>query len=254
MKFVIRGLSVISIFAFFVMLFYFVKKGDLVLVNDVVFIVVSFCAALALFVVSRRIRFKDERLVWSLLALGSFVSFLAELVWGYDEIIRGVLTPSPGLVDFLWIIGEGIILLAVFRQLQGTFSDSRSQWCSVFAWTIGSVLLGLTIAIFFMLSDFSAVMGVSLVHVLIASLTLVCAIFLVVPSLRIRSMLMLPWLLLCVSYFLFASEATFFAYESVSSSFYTGTPVDFIYVLGYVFMCLAAWAKSSQLRVISDDE
>lgn len=253
MKFVLRTLSAISIFALFVMLFYFAKYENLVFVNDVSFIVVSFCATLALYITSRRVEFRDEKTVWGLLALGSLVFFFAEIVWGYQEIIVGALTPSPGLVDFLWIIGESIILLAVFRQLQNTFSYSRAQWCSTLAWILGAVLLGLTISIFFILEDFSAVMGVSLIHVFIASLTLICSVVLISPLLRIRSRLVLPWILLCIAYFMFVAEATLFAYESVTSAFHTGTFVDFIYVLGYIFMCLAAWAKSAQMRG-SDDE
>lgn len=248
MKFVVRFLSLVSILSFFVMIFFFVKNQNLVFVNDVVFVIVSFCAALALFVSYRRIKFKDEKRIWLLLAVGSFVSFLAELVWGYNEVVVGALTPSPGLVDILWVIGEAIILLAVFKQIQNTFSSSRAGWYSILAWVLGATLLGLTISVFFILEDFSAVMGVSLIHVLLASLTLICAVVLVYPLLRIRSRFVLPWLFLCISYFMFAAEATIFAYESVSSSFYTGSPVDFIYVLGYVFMCLAAWAKSSSLR------
>lgn len=248
MKSVIKLLSVISVFALAIMIYYFVQGKDLVFVNDVSFILVSFCAALALFLTFQKVKFKDEKAVWGLLALGSLVSFFAEVVWGYKEVIVGVLTPSPGLVDFLWIIGESIILLAVFRQLQNTFSDSRANWCSTFAWILGAVLLGLTISIFFILSDFTALMGVSLIHVFIASLTLVCSILLVVPLLRIRSRLVLPWFLLCVAYFMFATEAILFAYESLYFEFFTGTYIDFIYVLGYIFMCFAAWAKSAQMR------
>lgn len=251
MRFLIRGLTLASFLAFFVMVFYFFKQENVVFVNDVTFIVVSLCAALALLAASNRVKFKDERQVWLLLAAGSFVLFLAEVVWGYDELIKGVLTPSPGLVDVFWIIGEAIILLAVFRQLQNTFSFSRNNWCSVLAWVLGSTLLGFTISVFFILQDFSAVIGVSLIHVVIASLTLICAVCLVWPLLRINSRLVLPWIFLCISYFMFVAEATLFAYESVSSSFNTGTFVDFIYVLGYIFLCLAAWSKSSQIREVS---
>jgi hypothetical protein len=245
MKFAVRGLTLISVLAFFVMIFYFVRKEHLVFVNDVSFIVASFCAVLALFLTYRKVKFKDEKQVWLLLAAGSFVSFLAEVVWGYEEIIVGALIPSPGLVDALWIVGEAIILLAVFKQLQNTFHWSTSSWCSALAWTLGATLLGFTISIFFILHDFSAVVGVSLIHVFIASLILICAVSLIIPLLRINSRLVLPWLFLCISYFMFATEATLFAYESVSSAFHTGTFVDFIYVLGYIFLCLAAWAKSS---------
>jgi hypothetical protein len=245
MKFAVRGLTLVSVLAFLFMIFSFVRKENVIVVNDFTFILVSFCAALALFLTYRKVRFKDEKQVWLLLAAGSFVSFIAEVVWGYEEVILGVMTPSPGLVDALWIVGEAIILLAVFKQLQNSFFSSNANWCSTLAWVLGSVLLGFTISIFFILSDFSAVMGVSLIHVFIASLTLICAICLVWPLLRINSKLVLPWLFLCVAYFMFATEATLFAYESVSSAFHTGTFVDFIYVLGYIFLCLAAWAKSS---------
>jgi len=248
MKFAVRGLTLVSVLAFLFMIFSFVRKENVIVVNDFTFILVSFCASLALFLTYRRVKFKDEKQVWFLLAAGSFVSFLAEIVWGYNEVIARVLTPSPGPVDVLWIVGEAIILLAVFKQLQNSFFSSNANWCSTLAWVLGSVLLGLTISIFFILHDFSAVVGVSLIHVFIASLILICAICLVWPLLRINSRLVLPWLFLCLAYFMFATEATLFAYESVSSVFQTGTFVDFIYVLGYIFLCLAAWAKSSVLR------
>lgn len=248
MRFLISFLSVMSILVFIFMAFSYVSNGNSVIVNDVAFILVSFCAALSLFLVSFKIRFKDERLVWILLAIGSFFSFFAEVVWGYNEVILQVLTPSPGLVDFLWIVGEAIVLFAILFQIKNTFGHNCLNFCNVAGWVLGSVIFSLTIGIFLIMNDFSAAMAVSLVHVFIASLVFVGAIFLILPLIRIWNFLVLPWIFLCVSYFLFALEAIIFAYESEVSGFYTGSFIDFVYVAGYVFLCFAAWSKSSQVK------
>jgi PAS domain S-box-containing protein len=85
----------------------------------------------------------DRRLPWYLLALGDALSVAGDMLWTYDENVRGVATPFPSFADVLYLGGyaaffAGVLLLI---RAQGAGDDQAAAIDTAIITVGGGVLL-----------------------------------------------------------------------------------------------------------------
>lgn len=69
-----------------------------------------------------------SRRVWGLVAMGIVLWTVAEAIWAYDELIRGIESPYPGMADAFWLAGYVPIIVALVAKYR-SFGGAR-RWRS----------------------------------------------------------------------------------------------------------------------------
>jgi hypothetical protein len=243
-----KSLVILSAFVFIFSTIMYFTQEELTVIGDTSFLLLSLFAALALWETTRTVHFPEEKRVWKMLAIGTTFDFLGEATWTYFEVVRGIELPSPSTADIFWIAAYLFLIGAVWAQLKTMFNPGQTNRV-IFSIAIGALaLLGLGLIFVKTIKTEGIDTGtlVDFVYPLLDTIQLTLSILVIIPLSRVKSKLVLPWILIAASFFSFIIYDFTYAYLRAYIAYYTGATVDIIYMLAYTLMCAAGATKTTR--------
>ncbi|MCU1379186.1 MAG: putative diguanylate cyclase/phosphodiesterase with sensor [Acidimicrobiales bacterium] len=212
-------------------------------ISDVLFVVVPAGSTWACVRAARRLRGR-ARLVWGLLASAGLSWFVANVAWGWYELIRHVEVPTPSVAD--WAFSAALVL-SVVGMVAGILPLVHSR-AGALRVVLDVVLVGG--ALLFL--AWAAVLGgilddgdtsfTATVTWLYPALGVIAASVALATMTRVAARDRLPWLLLCVAFLANATADTVWAYENVTGGYSAGSLLDPLWMLAYGMVGLSALA------------
>lgn len=243
-----KSLVILSIAVLIVSTILYFTQEDLTAIGDFSFVITSLIAAVLLWMAARSVYFKDERKVWTMLAIAATGDFIGESLWAYYEVIEGIPLPSPSLADVAWIIAYLLFIYAVWLQVRMLFEPAKKLAAAL---TVGSIaLLLLTYAFVKSIAGgitFETIIDFIYPYLDIIQITL--TVLVLMPLLKVPTKLSKPWLLICVAYITFFIYDFGYAYLSTFEQYYTGDYVDIVYILAYVITGIAGYYRYQSMEV-----
>lgn len=181
--------------------------------------------------------------------------FIGDVLWLVSEVFFGNLVPIGGAPDFSWNLAYIFLIISILYFISIGFRSSKKF---LYVILILGVLVGGTVLYFDVAEDFeqgSFTFAHSLqdAYILYDFVVLLLIIYLVWPILGFGVSFGLHWILIGVGVFTRLIYDQIFVRMLENNSYYTGHPVDLLYVSFYVFLVLAFYFKSKELRSIKND-
>ncbi len=212
----------------------------LVAISDVAFVLVSglsaFFGLLVVLKLGARGRFGRVQLGFF---LAVFSWFLGELVWGIYEVGFGVLVPYPSLADIFYLAGyfPAIIGVALFLKV---FSRGLSELKLAAAALVGLMIIGLTYSFLLnpLLSNPTGLLTKAF-DVAYPTLDAVLLILTIAMLLAFEGApAATPWFWISVGMVLMTIGDIGFSFGTLQGWYYSGHPIELLYVWGYVSLGL----------------
>ena len=191
---------------------------------------------------------EGEKTVWLLLALGLGSWFLAELLWLVQEVFLGILVPFPSISDFFWLLGYPFMVASLLLHTNHVVHESRlsqMQFLQLFTLVVVVLVLSIGMPSVFSIDSKDLQKTLNLVYtagdfMLFLSSVLIAFVW-AGEDLRFRAKdLSRAWLLIAVGFALIAVYDVLFAYLLFGGAYSSGSPVNFVYEMGYGTIGLGA--------------
>lgn len=209
--------------------------------SDIANMVAPSAAGVACLLAGRRLTAHARR-AWNLLGAACFSWALGEVAWSYYELVRGQEVPFPSLADIGYL---GLIPLAAAAVFE--FRTGRLRSLSFLRGT----LEGLTVAGSFLFVSWTLVLG--RVYATFSGTLLERAIGLAYPlgDVAIVTVLVIiaslatpqnrvPFVLVASGLSAIAFADSAFAYLTAAGTYYSGSPIDVGWILGFLLIGLGA--------------
>lgn len=213
---------------------------------------VALCSVVGCWLVYRKMEksFIDEKKGWGFIVLALFLFFLGDIAWTFYEVVLHVDVPLGSWPDLIWTLAYIILIIGMFFFLSMLFFEShtRNYLLVLLAAVIGGVLLYFETVGDMALQKFSFISFIQDSYVFFDLVLIAMLLILVVPLWQARNRLFVPWLLLA---FAFISRIVFdfvFARLTDAELYYTGHPLDILYVFSYVLIVFAVDFKFKLLE------
>ena len=190
---------------------------------------------------------------WLLLMLGDALSVAGDVIWTYDQTVRGIATPFPSLADALYLGGLAVFCVGVVVLLRGVAIRDRAAAIDTAILATGAGLIVWT----FLIDQHMRDTGRPLLDRLVSSAYPLLDILLLAVAVRLILGLTgrTPALrLLIVSLFLAFATDLAYAVLLAQGHYQTGHLVDAGWLLVYVLHGVVALHPSMRDRPVADTE
>jgi len=242
---VARVCNYVAVLTFVIAAVLYLSGNNTTLIGDVTFIVVSAMAAIGVFEASRFVRLRDERKVWTYLSVGVFLFFIAEVVWGYYELILGIETPSAAMPDVFWLAGNVFLVAALYFKMQNMFMPAKSKHVLIATILGGGLLLLLMYNFVQTVASDGLTLGTAIdfVYPIFSVIQAVLSLFILLPLLKLPSKLSLPWIAITTGFMSFVVYDSVYAITNFLGVYSTGDYIDLFYILAYVLLAMGGYFK-----------
>lgn len=249
-------LSIAVVVGYFFLTIALVSQAELILfLSDVVTPIISFIVILALLKTIQILKKHQSPAFtpWLFLTLAQIFFFIGDVIWGYLEITLQI-EPFPSIADIFYIIYYPLFAIGIFmlpRLSPNTWKNSR------FILDMGIIVTATFMFFwsFLILPTFEISTGdnsglfISILYIILDFVLLFPLLDLIFN--RIKNLQDKVLLLLAGSIAAQIFTDIFFALQTISGTFVSGTPMETGWILGYILLGLAGIIQSN--RVISGD-
>jgi len=232
--------------------------GNKTIIGNGFICIISGIAVLTSITIYRKIpiSFPLEKRANRFLLFSMSLFFLGDLNWLFQEVFEKVAVPIGGLSDILWFGAYICAIIAAISFSSIAFAPSRKRFYTMIA--LGVVIIGiimyLNISQDISLGTFNfdhAIQDVYIFYDLIL-IVLISRLFIDLISIE-KADMFYSWMILGVGIFTRAVYDYLFANLSETASYYTGHPIDLVYVFFYLMIILAGSTKLAFLRRRNND-
>lgn len=212
----------------------------------------ALCAFVACWFVYRRIskEFSAEKKGWFFITLALFLFFFGDIAWSFYEIVLHVEVPLGSWPDLLWTLAYVVLIVGVFYFLSTMFFEShaRNYLLVALSAVVGGVLLYFETAKDVAREGFSFIAFIQDSYIFFDIILIAMLLILVVPLWQARNRLFVSWLLLAGAFVIRIFFDFVFASLTDAELYYTGHPIDILYVFSYVLIVFAVDFKFKLLE------
>jgi hypothetical protein len=195
--------------------------------------------------------FPMEKRGYLYLAISFALFFLGDLIWLVNEIILKKIMPLGGIPDLLWSLAYFALITAIIYFISFSFRESNFWLYLILIVGIiaGGALLYSDIAEDLSEGAFDFAHAIQDSYIFYDLVLLILIIYLIWPMFRIKSRLMISWILLFVGVFIRLIYDYIFAEISENGTYFTGHWIDIIYIAFYVLIIFSNISKCKTLEV-----
>lgn len=191
----------------------------------------------------------------NLFLIFSLLLFLiGDIFWLVGELLSGKELILGNFPDLMWSLAYLFLIISLFYFISLGFRPSPKTIYLVVAagLIIGGTILGLDIGEDLEEGTFNFSHAIQDSYILYDLVVLFMIIYLVWPMVLIGSRFFTPWFILGIGIISRLVYDQIFANMSQEGTYYSGHPVDLIYVLFYVVLLISFYFKSKSLAVKND--
>lgn len=239
-----------AIFVFIPLLHQNMNVHDIV--GNIFIVLLSLIAFISSILIYRRIsdNFPREKKAKGFLIISLFLFLIGDLSWLVSEVFFGDLNPIGSYPDYIWISAYAFLIIALFYFIAIGFRPSRFM---IYAIAILGVVMGGVILYADVVEDleensFTYAHAIQDSYIIFDLLAFLLVIYLVLPIIPAGRRFYLNWLILGVGIFTRLVYDQLFAEMSQTGAYYTGHPIDLLYVFFYVCVVISFYYKSQLLE------
>lgn len=232
----------------------FGREEAIIVYGDIASIIISGFAFASFVYILYFLAFpKRQRLIWELIGAGLLFHFLGEIVWGVYEIVLSIEAPYPSIADVFWLIGYFPLFIALLLCRNELGAKLKRYEFSILP---GVVLFFAAISFYFLIIPAMISGTAPLLEKFFDVAYLTGDLLLVIPSVMIvilfgKGIWGKPWLFICLGFVSFSIADSVYSYLTNKGLYESGNFIDLVWLLGYVFMALAAFYH---LYIVNDEK
>lgn len=189
-----------------------------------------------------------------LLSISFILFFIGDLLWLIAEIFLGDLVPLGGYPDLVWGLAYIFLIFSLIYFISISFRPSKSTTYVVIlmAIIIGGGILYQDVNEDLEEGSFNFNHSLQDSYILYDIVSLFLVLYLIWPIIFSGTRFGLHWIILGAGILTRLFYDQIFANMSQNGTYYTGHPVDLLYVLFYLFALFAFYIKSKDFEVEND--
>jgi hypothetical protein len=243
---VIGAIGVVAILVFVFQIFfafYGLFSDSSSLVGNIIITSSSLLALISMIVLYVKFPSNFPKEKWGnfFMVVSVFLFFLGDLLWLIDEVIRGQMVPIGGFPDMLWNLAYFALITAMGFFISFSFRPSNK-------WLYMALAIGSLVALAVLYEDVSEDLelgtftfshSIQDTYILYDFIVLAMIVYFVWPMFSIGGGLATSWIILSFGLATRIVYDRVFAQMSEEATYYTGHPVDLLYVLFYLAIIFA---------------
>jgi len=184
--------------------------------------------------------------------LGMLLFLIGDVMWLVDEIFLNNKIPIGGFADLFWNVGYVCFIVAIIMFISFSFRASNKilYWLMTVGVLIGGYVLYSDVSEDLELGSFTLSHAIQDVYILYDFIVLILIIYLVWPMILNRNRLFYSWIILAFGFLTRVVYDRIFANMSEYGTYYTGHPIDLLYIVFY--MCVV-FVSLTKFRIMSND-
>lgn len=216
----------------------------------------SLLAFISAILIYRRLSFNfpREKKANLFLIVSLFLFFLGDLLWLGSEILFGDLVPIGSIPDFAWLSAYIFLIISLIYFISTSF---RPYGSAIYLVLLLGTIIGGAVVYFDVAEDleegsFTFVHAIQDAYILFDVIVVLLVIYLVWPIFPAGRRFYLSWILLGLGISTRVVYDQIFANMSQAGTYYTGHPIDLLYVIFYLCVVASSYFKSKILAVKND--
>lgn len=195
------------------------------------------------------VNFIREKRAKLFLIISLFLFFLGDLSWLVSELFFGNLVPLGSVPDFIWLSAYVFLIISLVYFISMSFrpSSKMTYWVIILGIILGGFLLYLDVEEDLEEGSFTFAHAIQDAYILFDMVAVLMVIYLVWPIFSAGKRFYLNWLMLVFGIATRVVYDQIFANMSQQGTYYTGHPIDMLYVLFYIFVIASFYFKSKLL-------
>lgn len=186
------------------------------------------------------------------LAISLLLFFIGDVLWLISEVFYGSLMPIGGYPDLAWNLAYFALIISLIYYISVGFRpwNNRAYWVLLIVAIIGIGILYGDVSEDLAEGSFTSTHALQDMYILYDILVLLLIFYLVWPLFSSDIRFGLHWIIFGVGMISRLVYDQIFVQMSQDGTYYTGHPVDLLYVSLYLFIVIGFYIKSKQLGVI----
>lgn len=214
--------------------------------------IVAFLAFISMFLLYRKFPeyFPMEKKAKLFLLISLSLFFLGDLIWTLEQVIEKNILPIGGIPDLCWNLAYFSLGGALIFFMKTEFRKSNLWPIIITSLGVvaGSIYLFVSISEDLNLGIFSFIHLIQTLYVFYDILIFALGLIILYPLIISRNKLFLGWMVLGLGVMTRLIHDALFENLSESGAYYTGHPVDLIYVLFYISIIFNSLIKFNLLN------
>lgn len=221
------------------------------LIGNVFIVLFSLMALISIFILYFKFpeNFPQEKRGNLFLVLGVLLFFLGDLVWLIDELFLDKLVPIGVFPDFLWNLGYVFFIVATIFFISFSFRPSKKllYWLVIIGFIFGGAIIYQDVSEDLELGTFDFTHAIQDMYIVYDVVLVVLIIYLAWPMVFVGNKLFYGMFILAFGFFTRIIYDRIFAQMSEEMIYYTGHPIDLLYIVFYLCIIFKSAYKMRML-------